>query len=263
MSEADAPRPWMTPRRAMLAILGFQIGMAVVLAGSDLIRALPQMLAPSNQPALDTPVRPGDQVRRFRPGDLPGRPASDPSRTSPLPDPGDMPTRLRFEPPTNGIALITGTIAPGDAARFAEWLAGVETPEALRLHSPGGSVMDALAIGRALRDAELATVMEPGDICFSACPYILSGGVTRQVAEDAFVGMHQHYFGENTALPAFLAVEDIQRGQGEVMAYLDEMGIDVRVMEHALTTPPEDIYILLPEELIEYQIVTQPISEDG
>jgi hypothetical protein len=246
----------MTPRRAMLAILGFQIGMAVVLAGSDLIRALPRLLAPSNQPALDTPVRPGDQVRRFRPGDLPNRPTSDPARTTPLPNPGDMPSRLRFEAPVDGTALVTGTIAPGDAARFADWLAGVAGVEALRLHSPGGSVMDALGIGRALRDAGLATVMDPGDICFSACPYILSGGVSRTVTDDALVGVHQHYFGENTALPAFLAVEDIQRGQGEVMAYLDEMGIDVRLMEHALTTPPEDIYVLLPAELRTYRVVT-------
>jgi len=250
----------MTPRRAMLAILGFQIGMALVLAGSDLIRALPQLLAPSPQPALDTPVRPGDQVRRFRPGDLPDRPAGDPTRTTPLPNPGDMPSRLRFEAPQDGVALITGSIAPGDATRFADWLASTDGAETLRLHSPGGSVMDALAIGRALRAAELSTMLEPGDICFSACPYILSGGVTRRVAEDALVGVHQHHFGENTALPAFLAVEDIQRGQGAVMAYLDEMGVDVRIMEHALTTPPEEIYVLLPEELLDYRMVTAPES---
>jgi len=256
MSDRAGTRPWMSPRRAILAILAFQIAMAVVLAGNDLIRALPQLLTPSRQPALDTPVRPGDQVRRFRPGDLPDRPKGTPNRTTPLPNPGDMPSRLRFEPPEEGVALITGTIAPGDADRFADWLTGVEGLDSLRLHSPGGSVMDALAIGRSLRAADIATTMDPGDICFSACPYILAGGMTRTVSDEALVGVHQHYFGENTALPAFLAVEDIQRGQGEVMAYLDEMGVDVRVMEHALTTPPEEIYVLLPEELRDYALVT-------
>ena len=68
--------------------------------------------------------------------------------------------------------------------------------------------------------------------------------------------MHQHYFGENIVQPAFLAVEDIQRGQGLVMAYLAEMGIGLGLMEHALMTPPDEIYILLREELEAYALVT-------
>ena len=69
----------------------------------------------------------------------------------------------------------------------------------------------------------------------------------------ASVGVHQHYFGESSLLPAFVAVEDIQRGQGEVMGYLAEMGIDPLVMRHALATPPNEIYLLLPEELDRYK----------
>ncbi len=69
------------------------------------------------------------------------------------------------------------------------------------------------------------------------------------VSNEARVGLHQHYFGENTLLPAFLAVSDVQAGQGEVMDYLDEMGIDPMIMVKVLTTRPDDIFILLPEEL--------------
>ncbi len=248
-----------TVRRAMVAILAFQIGMAVALGGSDLIDALPRLFAgltpgPS-APAMDAPIAPGDQVRRFRPGDLPPRVITgDPERQVPLPDPGDMPDRLRFSAEA-GDALLTGTIAPGDALRFAEWLETQSDLARVRLHSPGGSVQDALAIGAAIRAAGLDTVMEDADICLSACPYMLAGGLSRAVADTAMVGVHQHYFGENTALPAFLAVADIQRGQAEVMAFLDEMGLDVRVMQHALSTPPEAIYVLLPEELEEYRVV--------
>lgn len=251
-----------TVKRAITAILAFQIAMAVVLAGSDLIGALPRLLSGTNAPQLDSPVAPGDQVRRFRPGDLPTRDRTGPERQTPIPDPGDMPTRLRFSV-EDGVALVTGQIAPGDSTRFAEWLETDATFETIRLHSPGGSVTDALIIGQAIRDAELATVMEPGDICLSACPYVLVGGTTRTVPDTAMVGVHQHYFGENTALPAFLAIEDIQFGQGEVMAHLDAMGIDVRLMQHALTTPPEAIYVLLPEELIEYGVVADPDAEDA
>jgi hypothetical protein len=257
---ADAPKGF-TVRRAILAILGFQVGMAVVLAGSDLIGAVPQLFNGPRAPALDAPVAPGDQVRRFRPGDLPGRERLSPDRQTPIPDPGDMPTRLRFTI-EGEVALVTGDIAPGDATRFAEWLPDAADIRAIRLHSPGGSVRDALAIGAAIRAAELNTMMEPGDICLSACPYILAGGVARTIPDTAMVGVHQHYFGENTALPAFLAVEDIQRGQADVMAHLDTMGVDVRVMQHALSTPPEAIYVLLPEELSEYDFLTPPPETD-
>ena len=88
----------------------------------------------------------------------------------------------------------------------------------------------------------------------------MAAGTSRDVPEDASVGVHQHFFGESTLLPAFVAVEDIQRGQGEVMTYLDQMGIDPLVMQHALVTPPDEIYLLLPEELTRYRFVenTEP-----
>ena len=96
------------------------------------------------------------------------------------------------------------------------------------------------------------TEMRAGEICYSACPYVLAAGVHRKIDDAASVGVHQHYFGESTILPASFAVEDIQRGQGEVMIYLDAMGIDPLVMQHALTTPPDEIYVLLPEQLVLY-----------
>lgn len=40
------------------------------------------------------------------------------------------------------------------------------------------------------------------------------------------------------------------------MAYLDDMGVDPRLMQHALVTPPDEIYVLLPEQLLEYRMAT-------
>ena len=128
--------------------------------------------------------------------------------------------------------------------------------ETVILQSPGGSVRDALELGRHLRAGGIETRLLRGEICYSACPYLFAGGETREVEEGASVGVHQHYFGESTILPAFVAVEDIQRGQGEVMIYLEDMGIDPLVMSHALTTPADEIYLLLPEELERYNFVT-------
>ncbi|WP_136442768.1 hypothetical protein [Pacificoceanicola onchidii] len=236
-----------TVARTLSAVLIFQLGIGAFLVISDMQTGgfrLPGIGAPS-APRLTEPVRPGDQTRRFTPGR--DRPAVRPAR-----DPGDLPERLTltFE---NQTYRLEGGIAPDDAARIIDQITQADPPvETVIVQSPGGSVRDALEIGRHLRTAGINTQMLPGEYCFSACPYLLVGGKTRDIPGTAAVGVHQHSFGENTLLPAFLAVEDIQRGQAEVMQYLDQMGIDLRVMRHALATPADEIYILLPEELERY-----------
>ncbi len=232
--------------RALKALLFFQLGVGAILVAGDLGGAWQGLpFARPDAPGMDAPVRPGDQRRRYETApseQREGFPAT------------DLPERLTFIEDGN-VLNITGAIAPGDSDRFADWLANTRTlPEAARLTSPGGSVSDALAIGRALRDAGLNTIVD--SICFSACPYVFAAGADRSAGPNARIGVHQHYFGESTILPAFLAVEDVQRGQADVMNYLDDMGVDVRVMGLALSTPPDEIYILLPEELAEYRLVT-------
>ena len=238
-------------RRAIVAMLWVQLGIGAILIGGDVLSGLSGALSPSNAPELDAPVAPGDQTRRYDPSRI----MTNPDRRVPFPGGDDLPSRLAFEA-QGTTASIRGSIAEGDGDRFVDWLALQSGLETVRLMSPGGSVYDALQIGGAIRKAGLDTTMLAGDFCYSACPYILAGGVERQVDIDASVGVHQHYFDENTVLPAFVAVEDIQRGQAEVVAYLSEMGIDLRITQHALSTPPDEIYVLLPEELREYRMVT-------
>lgn len=250
----------LTVQRAIMLILALQIVIALVLMGRDLLSALPHMAFPSTQPAFDTPVIPGDQTRRYSPDDLPLAPAREGTPARPYTSTGDMPQRINLDL-QGGVLQVTGAIASGDAKRFADVLetTGKEVTR-VRLNSPGGAVDEALSIGRQIRAAGLETFLGASDICLSACPYILAGGTERQVHPEGQVGVHQHYFGTSTVLPAFLAVEDIQHGQGEVMTYLDSMGVDTLVMRHALVTPPDEIYVLLPEELEAYRFVS-PIAE--
>lgn len=205
-------------------------------------------------PALDVPIAPGNQTRRFEPDHI----LRDLPADRRLPDTETVPSRLMFsDTGLDGAVLLNGTIETGDAKRFEEWLASrPEAPTTIALNSPGGDVVDALAIGRLIRSKGFKTLLEPKAICLSACPYVLAGGVERIVSKEAFVGVHQHYFGENTYLPAFLLVSDIQVGHGEVMVFLQEMGIDPMMMAKALVTPPDDIYLLVPEELEGFSLAT-------
>ncbi|HAR52972.1 hypothetical protein [Roseovarius nubinhibens] len=234
--------------RILTGVLVLQLGLGGLLVLGDVqIGAFPGF--GPEAPPLSDPVRPGDQRRVFRPDrDRPG--------TQPARPPGDIPTRLTLDQIEGTTYRLEGEIAPGDAARMIERLASL-TPAAERLvlQSPGGVVQEALALGRHIREAGLTTQMLAGEFCYSACPYVLAAGATRDIDETAQVGVHQHYFGESTILPAAFAVEDIQTGQGEVVGYLVEMGIDLRVMQPALTTPPDEIYVLLPEELRDYGFI--------
>ncbi|WP_299962089.1 hypothetical protein [uncultured Roseobacter sp.] len=251
MSETATPEKNGTSTgRVLRWLLGAQIVLALGLIIIDIGPSIPRLLNPSSQPELDQPTRPGDQTRRYRPRD----PANPGPGVSP-----DMPRRLVAERAeidgAPGLRL-RGAITPGDGARIVEELRAASA-QIVTLDSPGGSVSDALEIGRVLREMEVQTRLEAAAVCLSACPYVFVGGSARAVAGDARLGVHQHSFGTSTVLPAFLAVEDIQRGQAEVLAHFDAMGVDLRIMGPALGTPADEIYILTAEELTEWNVVTE------
>ncbi|MEM9230721.1 MAG: hypothetical protein AAGB10_14050 [Pseudomonadota bacterium] len=237
-------------RRTLRWLLAGQLALAALLILIDLGPTIPQLLSPSSVPDLDRPTRPGDQTRRYR--------LIDPARPETGVDP-DMPRRLLVERVTidgQEALRLSGAIVPGDGARVTAEVTQTR-PAIVALNSPGGSVADALEIGRMLRAMDIETRLQADAVCFSACPYVFVGGTGRRVAEAARLGVHQHSFGESRILPAFLAVEDIQRGQAEVLAFLDEMGIDLRIMGPAMRTPADEIYILTSDELIDWGVVTE------
>lgn len=240
--------------RTLSGVLIFQLGIGALLVLGDM-RSTPFSLPFSapDAPRLSEPVRPGDQRRLYDPRR--DRPA-----TQPLRNPGDLPDRLTLTR-EDGAWRLEGTISAEDADRLIPQIDAADPAiTELTLQSPGGSVRDALTLGRHLRDRGIATRVLSGEICYSACPYLFAGGATRTAEDGASIGVHQHSFGENTLLPAFTAIEDIQRGQAEVMSYLDDMGLDVRLMRPAMATPADEIYILLPQELRDYNFVTETDS---
>lgn len=107
-----------------------------------------------------------------------------------------------------------GRIDAGAGWRFALFLRAHPRLRApVLVNSPGGSVQDAIAIGRAIRARGLSVAVArtafidcagrcaPGErlgmpvalgaYCASACPLILAGGLQRAVGPWAFVGVHQ------------------------------------------------------------------------
>ncbi|MBQ2262287.1 MAG: hypothetical protein II336_13060 [Loktanella sp.] len=255
----DKPRG-MNVGRGLRMIFVAQIVIAGLLIGIDLSSRW-QLDVTRSDPAPTGPVAPGDQVRRYdpsRPTPQFSNPGARPNITMPANLPPQLDFTLEDDPDFGRILMMNGAIDQGDADRLATYLDTLDTiPATISVNSPGGNVDEALIIGRLIREKALNTLILPGMACLSACPYLLAGGIERQVSQTGAVGLHQHYYETPGYMPAYFAVEDIQRSQGAVMRYLIEMGIDAGVMVHGLTTPPNEIYVLVDSELLDSRLATE------
>ena len=180
--------------------------------------------------------------------------------------PNELPNELEFQKVFidglgNGI-LFAGPISDGDTERFTNFLdKNKETSFSfVALHSPGGTVSEALSLGREIRDRKLKTVLSSNAFCFSACPYVMAGGSERIFSSHSLLGVHQHYFTENLYIPVYFAVQTVQEGQANTFKHLKKMGISTDVMEHILDTPPEEIYIFNVEELLKFNFATKIVE---
>ena len=165
---------------------------------------------------------------------------------------------------SNGVLMLTGTIDPGSAARFAEEIgARGEYVSTVLLDSPGGSVKDALEIGRLIAEKGLWTEVRNGGLCASSCPIIFASGSERIAGAEAAIGVHQIYAAALSATPvdalrvAGVAMADAQQVTAEITRHLSDAGVDPAVWLHALETPPDQLYYLSGEEMERYRLVTE------
>jgi hypothetical protein len=150
----------------------------------------------------------------------------------------------------------------------------------LVLDSDGGSVLGALALGRAVRrlgmtttvgktinlpstaDGEKRAQIKPQAYCESMCAFVLLAGVERRVPAEARVLVHQIWLGDRRDDPtaANYSAEDlvlVQRDIGRLAQYTVEMGGAIDLLETALKIPPwEPMRLLSREELRGMKIVT-------
>jgi hypothetical protein len=169
--------------------------------------------------------------------------------------------RMTFELVGEGKLVATGTIEPGTVKDFA---AEIEKRggyvKTVVLHSPGGSVTDALQMGRLIREKGFATQVDAGRYCASSCPLVFAGGVERRAGAKARIGVHQvsayARLGEQASLTASASMDSVQRVSAECQRYLRDMGIDLQVWMHAMETPREKLFYFKPEEMLSLKLAT-------
>lgn len=209
-------------------------------------------------------VSPGLPMPSLLPNILaPLLPGSD-RRLSPIPQmDGALSKPMTFELVGGGRLMATGTITPGIAEAFAAEVAKrADYIKTVVLNSPGGSVGDALAMGRLIREKKFATEVAAGKYCASSCPLMFMGGVERRAGDKAAIGVHQVFAmasADNSAPRDDMS--EAQRISARCQRYLGDMGINLQVWVHAMETPKDRLFIFRPDELKSLNLVTpEPTS---
>jgi hypothetical protein len=175
----------------------------------------------------------------------------------------------------SAIGVVTAD-SPGDFDEFARGrqLGGAT----IVLDSSGGSVNDAIALGRRWRNlGALTTVgtsvqtntaqgapasIAPVAYCESMCVFLLLSGKTRYVPETAHVRVHQIWIGDRAddAKASTYSAHDlmiVERDIGRLAKYTFDMGGAGDLLSLSLNVPPwEDLHELSREELRMTNLVT-------
>jgi hypothetical protein len=240
---------------ALRALFGVMLAATVTVLAVDYTEL--RAHAPDDVPGAPSPAAPKENLP-------PARPAEDAPSFPILKTDAQLRARMTFDLTGDGKLIATGTIEPGTAKDFA---AEIEKRggyvKTVVLHSPGGSVTDALKIGRLIREKGFATQVDAGRYCASSCPLVFAGGVERRAGDKARIGVHQvsAYVRDGaTPLRASDGMDSAQRVSAECQRYLRDMGVDLQVWMHAMETPKEKLFYFKPEELLALKLAT---ASDG
>lgn len=208
------------------------------------------------------PPAPGDNVRPVTPGAI-ARPSVESTIEQNLDDPralnppysGDMRFTLMTHTSGERYIVAEGDIEKGSAARFRDFLRKHELNGiTMFLFSDGGLMAEAMSIGESVRAAELETRVGDTGYCYSSCPLILAAGAERSVSERGSVGLHQIYINDTRGLTVDWAYHDAQIATAIVWEYLERMGVDPNIWRFALETEPDNLYLLLGEQMKLYRL---------
>ena len=214
---------------------------------------------PASTPAEIELDSPAPSLPGMVPGILaPLLPGGD-KRQMPLPQPdGALARPMTFELVSGGKLMATGTITPGSSQSFAAEVGKRgDYVKTVVLNSPGGSVTDALAMGRLIRERKFATEVEAGKYCASSCPLVFAGGVERRAGDRATIGVHQVAALRSAAnRPPRDEMSVAQNISARCQRYLADMGVSLQVWVHAMETPHDRLFVFKPDELKSLNMVT-------
>jgi hypothetical protein len=165
---------------------------------------------------------------------------------------------MRFLQQAGANVIAQGDIDESTVAAFNAYKNAHPGVRRVVFDSMGGSVLEALALGRAIRQARLDTYVggtykAPGDgftaanlesmgECYSACVYAFAGGMHRFFdATGGVMGIHQFEFVGNRTGDQTANEGTAQFLMTAIGVYLDEMGVSRHLLDWAALVPPNTI----------------------
>jgi hypothetical protein len=157
----------------------------------------------------------------------------------------------------------SGTIDDDAAARFLKMVAEKHVPaySTVYIDSPGGNLIAAMKLGRAIRssgfDTSVATRADknkthlgPG-VCLSACTLTFLGGKWRYIDSRSVYGVHRFYFEQSTRQDSDVA----QMISAVVVQYIRDMGADPQLFSEMTSSGKEEITLIPESELLRLNVV--------
>lgn len=258
---------WLTERLVLTSLFRLLLAVTVAFLAYDYRTIYEAANVPlpgdteREEPLVMDPPKERDHLRPYLPRATPSRRSSRgpvlPGYTKPAPN-ESIGKKMAFVRGPKGAASAVGRIEAGTASEFVDFLEGQGGEvKSLYLHSPGGSVGDAIAMSKLLRKEGIATVVPDDAYCASSCPILFSGGKQRTVGRDAWIGVHQIYASRATSGNLADGMSQGQAITAEVQQHLSDMGIDPRAWLNAMKTPSDQLYVFTPKELKDYRIATK------
>ncbi|RWC93752.1 MAG: hypothetical protein EOS32_20380, partial [Mesorhizobium sp.] len=165
-----------------------------------------------------------------------------------------------------------GRIEVGDDDEFSDFLKRTSPPSrtTIYIHSTGGAVEPAIAIGRRIREGWFSTsvgrlvlghdptidlivprVHQPGS-CLSAATLMFLGGKLRYFSSDSKFGVHRFSFKK----PRAWSVAKSQMLSAKIAKYVLEMGVSADFLELSSATDSKKIDLLSEAQLSNLNITT-------
>ena len=184
------------------------------------------------------------------------------------------------EPNCRGWVSAVGIITADTPKDFEDFARGRQLGGAtVVLDSSGGSVNDAITLGRRFRNLGLLTTVgisregarpsiAPEAYCESMCVFVLLSGKKRYVPPAAHVRVHQIWMGDRAddAKAASYSAQDlmiVERDIGRLAKYTFDMGGAGDLLSLALSVPPwDDLHELNAGELKLTNVVTTDLVAD-
>jgi len=183
------------------------------------------------------------------------------------------------QPNCRGWVSAVGIVTADTPKEFDDFARGKQLGgSTVVLDSSGGSVNDAITLGRRFRSLGLLTTVgisvfahspqgdrasvTPGAYCESMCVYLLLAGTARYVPSGAHVRVHQIWMGDRAddAKAASYTAQDmtiVERDIGRLAKYTFDMGGGGDLLALSLSVAPwEDLHELTPAELRLTNLIT-------